>query len=242
MEKLSLLTIDSDTPRRLKIKAVTSTLHSFGAFNQAISLEEALSKLQTMDSADTIFIAEKFAQEDVMRFIKSAKELKSSLDAAFILVVSPRENLSQEIARFLVGGVDGVLCEPYSVDQFNEIVNIATRVRKERSAAREAGAIRFLLSQISEQISILAQLKAHGVSSLRENRKLVEMCQVFKSIDEAKRLQYHAIAMDIFEKAVIPKPVKVGPAYAGTSSRVRKKMEEKVLKKLSSDSPQNQAT
>lgn len=236
IEKFNTLAIDPELDNRIRIKQVTSNVHVFGAFFQASSLDEGMAKLNGADRIDTIFVSERFSGDEILPFVKAAKNSKWGSESTFILLVQDKEKLKTCLAQNMVAGIDGFLCEPYSVESLTEIAQLATRLKKERSDAKEIAAIKFLMQQISEQISIIAQLKTMNLSAMRETRKLLEMSEIFKSLDEEKKQRYLNVAVDVFQTAPLPKPVTGVKSYGGISSRVKKRMEDKILKQLANNS------
>jgi len=230
-ERFDALAIDSEIQNRMRLKQATSSVSTFGKFYQSATLDEALKKLALPERVDVVFISERLGQDAIPNFVKGAKSSPSGQDAAYVMIVSSQAELGTIVAKSVLLGVDGFLCEPYSVDSLLEITRLASKVKKERSDAREEAAIKFLMSQISEQVSIVAQLKGLGMNPIRESKKLQDMCTIFSSLDDASRERYHRIALDVFENAPIPKPL-IKKAYGGASSRVKARMEKKILDKL----------
>jgi len=230
-QKYDTLAVDPEVSNRIRIKQATGAVTTFGKFWQAADPDEAVRKLSGSDHVDVVFISNRFPSADVTTFIKAAKQTPCGQDAAYVLICRNQEELSATFAQSVLLGVDGFLAEPYSVDALDEITKLAAKVKRERSDAREEAAIKFLMSQIADQISIVAQLKGHGLAPGRETKKLTEMCEIFKSLDDSARQRYHRIACDVFENAPVPKAPKV-KAYGGTSSRVKKRMEAKILAEL----------
>lgn len=230
-EKYDALVVHSEIENRMRLKQATASVTTFGKFLQAASLDEALKKLEGPDRADVVFLSDRMGMDAVPGFIKSAKALPSSQDAAYVLIVKSGAEIGSMVAKSVLLGVDGFLCEPYSVESLTEITRLAAKVKKERYEAREEAAIKFLMTQITEQISIVAQLKSYGMNAQREQRKLQDMCSIFSTLDDASRERYHKIAVDIFETAPVPKPL-IKKTYGGASSRVKARMEKMVLDSL----------
>ena len=234
LEKFNTLVIDTELDNRIKIKQITCSVSVFGSFAQAASLNEGMNKLNGDERIDTIFISEVHEDEELKNFIEAAKKTKWGDEATFILVIKDKEKLKTHMARCMMAGIDGFLCQPYSVESLTEIATLASRLRKERSEAKEVITIKFLMHQISEQISLIAQMKANNLPTAREGRKLVELCDIFKSLDDSKKQKYLMVAIDVFEAAPLPRPLAV-KSYVGVSSRVKKRMEEKILKQLANN-------
>ncbi len=236
-EKFDAMSIDTEMQSRIRLKQATNSVPTFGKFYQSGSLDEALKKLSGPERCDVVFVSDRMGTEGLPAFIKSAKQAPAGQDAAYVMIVKAGDEMASMIAQSVLLGVDGFLCEPYSVDSLTEITRLASKVRKERSEAREEAAVRFLMGQISEQISIVAQLKSMKMNAARETRKLQEMCQIFTTLDEEAKQRYQRIAVDVFENAPLPKPL-IKKNYGGASSRVKARLEKKVLDSLSTEAPQ----
>ena len=135
-----------------------------------------------------------------------------------------------------MSGFDGFLFEPYSVDNLLEITQIAARVRKERSRAREEAALKLLISDLMNQIDLVAYLKQMQSESGRAMKKLRDTSAMLKTLAPESFELYQGLAIDLFEQAPLPKKVFQRKQYSGASSRVKKKMEDKLLAELESDS------
>ncbi len=230
IRKLDILCTDPDTTARMRVRTATSAHVTFGKFLQSNSLEDALRRLSGSENIDLIFINEKL-HEGLAEFVKQAKETHLGQDAAYVVILHGSDEMQATMAKYMIAGVDSFLQEPFSADAINEIAQLAIRIKRERAEARENAAIRFLIEQISERVTSIAQIMAAGMDAKREQKKLQDMCVVFNTLDEEKRKKYLDVAGDVFEKARIPPPLPK-PTYRGASSRVKKRMEEKILSQI----------
>ena len=230
-EKFDTLVIEPDMNARMRLKQATGSVATFGKVLQAANLSEGDERLRGADRMDVVFVSGQIPQEEVTSFIKRSKENPATQDAAFVLMLKSQNQGSSDIALNVLVGADGLLFEPFSVDSLVEITRLAARVKGERAASREQAAIRFLMSEIIDQISAIAHLKAMKFEASRQIRKLKELCAIFDTLDAEKKALYLEIAVDMFEKAPIPPPPQV-KTYSGASSRVKKKLEDKVMNQL----------
>lgn len=235
MEKINALVIDPELESRMRLKHATSMLHNFDKLTQCASISEATQKIGTSDPFGIVFLSEKLEKNEALNFVKSSKQSPQSQDSAFVYLVKSQADMSTLVATNMLSGIDGFLCEPFSVDSLSEITVLAAKVKKERGEARELAAMRFLMTQIANQISKVAQLKAAGMDSIRENRKLTEMCSIFNNLSEETRQQYLNIAIEVFERAPIPKALPSVKAYGGVSNRVKRRLEDRVLKQIAGE-------
>src|SRR5690606_25750258 len=137
-----------------------------------------------------------------------------------------KDQESTTVTQNVLIGADGMLFEPYSVDQLVEITELAARVKRERSQERERAALKFLLNDIMHQIDLIAYLKSNGYDVGRGQRKFKQMCAVLDSLEESSREVYFDLAVQMFADAPFPRHI-YQKSYAGASSRVKKKMETK---------------
>ena len=209
------------------------SVSSFKTSQQFGKLSEVINNLKgSVTPTDVLFISYRFDSREVAEFITEAKTLPSSQDAAFILMKRSQDQQSTAIASSMLDGADGLLFEPFSVNQLVEITGIASRVKKERSQAREEMALKFLLADVMNQIDQVAYLKSCEYEIGQSMKKLKDMCVVFSTLGPESKQIYNKLVIDTFEAAPIPKLVFQRKKYAGVSSRVQKRMEKQTLNQL----------
>ncbi|NLF26060.1 MAG: hypothetical protein GX589_10450, partial [Deltaproteobacteria bacterium] len=196
------------------------------------TLEEALTSLESSAHIDVVFISNRFAQTEVLNFINRAKEKPGGQDSAYVIVLSTDSQQSNTVAQNVLGGADGFLLEPYSVDSLVEITVLAERVKRERSQQREAAALNFLVQDVLQQIDRVAYLKSCGFDAGRSLKTLREMCSVFQSLEYESRELYLEIAVKSFIDA---SPSKFVKSYKGASDRVSKAMERKIANQIAAE-------
>ena len=228
------LIVDSDLDTRMRLKAATTSVVQFGKVQLISTLGEATKRVESGETTDVIFVSHGFEQDDVIDFIKTAKETKAAQDAAYILVLRTSEQDSTTVAQNVMIGADGLLFEPYSVDQLVEITELAARVKAERSQGREEAAIRFLLTDIMRQVDLIAYLKSCGYDVGRGIKRFKQMCKVLDALEADAREIYYRVAIEMFSEAPFPKKI-YEKSYAGASKRVRERMEKKLLEELEKD-------
>jgi DNA-binding NarL/FixJ family response regulator len=242
LNKYDAYIVDSELDTRMRLKQVTTSVPNFGKVTLLSSPREAISKLtSSVDPCDVIFVSHHFEQNDVANFIRDAKATKAGQDCAYILVLQSSDQESGKVAKNMMIGADGQLFEPYSVEYLVEITHLAARVKLERAQSREEAAMRFLVTDIMNQVDICAYMKASGYDVTRHVKKLKEFCTIFGTLSPQSVDTYYQVAISMFENAPLPKAVPQRKTYGGASSRVRKKQEEKLVaeleKQVSSDKP-----
>ena len=230
-QKFDAVIIDPELDTRMRLKQATSSVHQFGKVHQQQSLREAMGRLGTDDRCDVIFISYRFEQPEIVEFIKQAKATKSGQDAAYVMLMRNKDQDASKVAANVMIGADGFLFEPYSVDYLLEITNLAAKVQKERADTRERAAITFLVSDIINQIDLVASMKAQGFEVVASLKKLKEMGKVFTTLTPESFAVYTEVAIKQFGDAPVPQKI-VQKKYGGASSRVKKKLEQKIAAEL----------
>lgn len=228
--------IDPDLDSRMRLKQATTQVVYFHQVLQASKFKECLDKIvSTNKRVDVIFISYRLNSDEAKVFIQEAKNTPAAQDAAFVMILRQQDQESAAIASQVLSGADGLLFEPFSVDQLTNITTLAAKVRKERSSAREEAALKFLMTDIINQIDQIAYLKACEYETAPSVKKLKDMCLVFQTLSEESKQIYYQVALDGFEAAPLPKLVFQRKKYSGVSSRVQKRMEKKTLGALGID-------
>ena len=228
--KYDAFIVDSDIDTRMRLRQATSSVPQFGKIHVFSSPRECTQKLQLGgDHCDVIFLSSKFEMSEVQEFIRLAKETKTGQDSAYILVLGARDQGSGVIANNVMIGVDGFLFEPYSVDQLVEITGLSAKVKRERSASRERIGLTLLLTDIINQVDLVAYLKSLGHEPGTSLKKLKDLTQGLAALSPESFQVYVELAIKLFSDAPIPKKAFKTENYKGASSRVKKKMGEKVV-------------
>jgi len=229
-EKYDAIIMDSDIDTRMRLRQATSSVTQFGKVSALSGCREALQKMQTgAEKCDVAFISSRFDTPEVTEFIKAAKETKTGQDSAYILVLTSKNQDSSTIANNVMIGVDGFLFEPYSVDQLLEITQLSARVKKERSVARERIALTLLVNDIINQVDLVCYLKSLGHEPGTSMKKLKELCAGLPNLSPDAFQIYTDVAITSFGMTPVPKRAFKTDNYKGASSRVKKRMEQKII-------------
>lgn len=238
--KFDAYIVDNDMSTRMRLKQVCASVVNFGKVHQLSTLPEATGKLKSESNIDVVFISHHFPQDQVAQFIKDCKAISAGQDTAYILVLKGNENASSLIAQSMMIGADGVLFEPYSVDQLVEITLLSAKVRKERASAREEAALKFLIHDMMQQVDMIAYSKSCGYEVGASLRHFRQACDVLKSLEPESLQTYFRIVVDLFEVAPLPAALLQRKKYGGASSRVKKKMADKIaaeVEKIGGEKP-----
>lgn len=230
--RFNAIVVDPDITTRMRLKHATTAVPQFDEVHLKNSLDEALWPLDGNERCDVIFISYLFDLKEVTNFIERAKQTKQGRDSAYVLVLKTKDQDHSTVANSVMLGVDGFLFEPYSVDSLVEITNLATKIRREREAAREKLATTLLLTDVINQLDLVASLKSLGYAVGNSLKKLHELCQNLHNMPAETLQPRLETIVKLFTEIQVPRKVFQAKQYTGVSSRVRKRMEEKILTEI----------
>lgn len=224
--KLSGLIVEPNLASKMRLKQALLALPRFSTASPMNSLRDALDALRAETGhCDLIFIAQAIPADEIASFIKTAKEIPSAQDAAFVTL--SKSTQGTDMAAAMLIGFDGMLSEPYSVDSLNDICELALRVKGERGEAREKAALSLMIADVVKQLDAVAVLKACGYESLRGMEKLRDACATFKNLSPAASKVYEDLAEKIFGDAAPAKPPE--KRYVGVSKRIKNNQVAKII-------------
>lgn len=233
MKKFNALIVDNDMASRMRLKQTASSVVEFGTVTLLSTPAEAISALTLSTPIDVVFVSWRLGPDIIRPFIQKAKETVQGQDAAYISVMKSASEGNASVAQVMMDGADGILCEPFSVDQLVEITRLSTKVRGERYESRERAALSLLIPDILKQLDLVAHIKASGLAPETSLKVFRELCQRVKERDERSHTIYYQIALNAFENAPVPHFETKTKNYGGVSSRVKKRMEQKMQRDLS---------
>lgn len=225
------LIVDTNPRSRARLKDAAMAETVFGKISIESNLDGALARLNESTPCDIVFVNESFAKEDISKFVELAKKTKQGEDCAYILVIKAESAENRVIAESMLGGAHGVLYEPYSVDGLQEVARIASQVKKQNAIKRKKVAVKLLLENLSKEIDKISSFKARGLDVSRAMEKFARQCKALASFSDEESIAIYAeVAEEVFGNA---KPAEF--LYMGASSRVKKKMEEKLQREYEAE-------
>lgn len=184
-----ILVVDSDTERRMRLKAATLNANLFSDVLLIKDHRTALQRLQDGIERSIIIIAN---DSNVGEFIAQAKISAKGRDSAFVLIVDQSGGSSTGIAGSILNGADAILQEPFSVDALVATTLLATEVYGQRKRSREEGAIKHLVNSCSSALDRVATAKALDMPPGDAWLELKKVTNAIKSINPS----YHNFYLD----------------------------------------------
>ncbi|RIL01814.1 MAG: hypothetical protein DCC75_13475 [Proteobacteria bacterium] len=113
------LVAEPDINRRGRLKTAAQAIPSFKRIDQVSTLNEAISRISSDKNIDVLFLSSDYPEAEIGSFIAHTKEHFPNSDYAFVVILKQVDDQSA-LARIMLLGVHGFLCEPYSVDRLLE--------------------------------------------------------------------------------------------------------------------------
>jgi len=233
--KLNVVIVEPDSSLRMRLKQATNSLGEFGQTLQVPGLADVQRKLDEehdLRSVDILFVSSRFPRESIKSFTATALRNPKTQDAAFVMLIEQAATSSSVMGEMLLCGADAFLCEPYSVDELVKMCAIASSVRKDRSAAREAAALKLILADITKGLDVVWQMHALNYQGGVANERFKQNCSKlgFLNSESLERLQN--LIIDTFEQSPVPLLPARPLRYEGKSARARQKAEKVMVARL----------
>jgi DNA-binding NarL/FixJ family response regulator len=228
-ERYNAIIVDPDNGSRMRLKQAAMTLVQFGDIVGLARLDDALRRMTKSDPWQVIFVSSTFGMEEVAGFIVEAKKCETGQDAAYVRIMKGADQAQASIAASIVQGADGFLFEPYSVESLLEIIRLSTKVKRERSGARERAAFSLMMGDIAKEIDHLAFMLYSQMNILHRLARLKEQCLVFQALGSESLDNYYESVVSSFEGMPLPSAsLRRDKAYSGPSAALKKRLEKKM--------------
>jgi len=228
LEKFNALIIEPDIDARMRIKQATLAVPKFGHLQSVNSISDAISQVEYLDnSVDIIFVSKRIPHEKMQGFFQFARASKKTEDAANVVLFQSQDEGNALIKTILELGADGILCEPYSVDQLSEIAELATFIKRERAKERERGAISLLIDDLAKQVDLVSVLSATGGELGQSRRVLLDLSRIAQGLSESGKEFYFERIIEKFSNLPPPPKAFQASSYNGASERVKRLLSKK---------------
>lgn len=215
------LLIDHDLDIRMRLKESLLSVYYFIGIVNVSSVKQAREALLEDEGFDLIFISYNFSEQEVMEIVEHARLSNGGADSAFILVSSQLNKHCSEAARYMQGGIDCILHEPFSTDELVEVTSIGRNLHNSRRQVRETIATSFIVRDIIKHIDLLAQLRKRELQGTHTIEKLKGMVNLVKQFHPAAQEQYFVRVLDLFTSLPFPEKCREPPPLKTASLRVR---------------------
>ena len=223
----SVILVDSDVKLRNNLRQLAQAVAVFKKTSQLNTLNDAKSALDQNTPCDIIFISQNFDFTEIKKFIEDAKNNPIGEECAFILVLKSDNQDETVIAQSVIIGCHAILSEPYSVDRMYEIAEIANKIKLECEGKRKYQALSMLTKTLAREFDSISLYVKRGFSYEKAKKKLIEIIGLIKEYQSNSFDLYIKVLTDIFSERIPPPQI-----YSGGSTRVKKKMEDKIKEEV----------
>ncbi len=220
-ELLATLIVDTNPDARMRVKQATASVTCFSPVQLCATLKEATGRLSEGHSWDLVFLSSRFSQAELAEFVRQGKGSALGADAAYVMVVPPRDQDMAALAGSVLMGIDGLLCEPYSVDGLLEISRLAAVIKKERVKTRQEGMVASLIKNCGDTLDSLALATYLGRPAGEAKRGLRELAETLRTLSPELMDFYFATLAEQWEKRTAPHKPELPK-----SKRVQEKMKK----------------
>ena len=148
---------------------------------------------------------------------QESKRSPAGETAAYVRIVESGTQSLTTISLNLVGGFDGQLVEPYSVEGLQEVTSLALEVCHYRSINRAQYAISLLVDEIAAQLDSVAAVRHEKGEARISMRLLQEMCYAIHSLDQGLQDFFIERIANVFQ--TLPSPDQLGHETANRRAR-----------------------
>lgn len=172
------IVIETDSEKRSRCAEAARANNAFKKISAIAHPREFESRIGEGQVFDVVFIGCSVRPGIVNEVIRVAKN--HSEDCACILVSSGHEQDLVLLAPTILGGIDGFLYEPFSVDGLAQVAEVAQELKRVNQERRIKGSIRLLMPDIFNNIDDVAAGRAAGrptpnsLGTLLKSRETIE--------------------------------------------------------------------
>ena len=236
MRQFKGIIFDPDLNSRTRLKSATIPVSYFDTVYHCGTERETLTWIDRQDQIDIIFISERIDPDTIERFIDKVKDSAKGIECIFILVkVSPSGGLP--VSEALSRGIDGILCEPFSVDNLTEVVELAERIGHEREEVRAKISMTLLVTDMVNQIDAAAYLVRNGCNPRALFKSLKNLSDRACEIPDERLEVYFDIVFRLVSSTAPMNKELATKIYRGASERVRRNTEFRVWREIASLRP-----
>lgn len=210
LEKLSALIVCPELAARTRLRSVLRSFIYKGTLEYERDLNGLLERLEAGELTDVnvLFLASSLGRSKIEEFVGAVESKRiKHVPPLIVFVTDELVERTAEIASLYIKGIDGFICEPYSVAEITDLV-LAVFVKRQKKApnipgaSRELKAIEFLLHDAMKHLDDLIRMMYNGEEPrgypLRDLRNIAQTLRPFVEQNVAL---YAEIAMRAFEKS-----------------------------------------
>ena len=112
------------------------------------SFVDAGLRFNSFDPVHVVFISSEYSESEISNFIESATMTFCGSRSAYVLLVAKEAYESSLIAKYMAIGLHGFLCDPCSLDELREVIEVAEEMAQQTSEARLKAVTGIMLTDV----------------------------------------------------------------------------------------------
>lgn len=192
--------------RAFSVQAIRA-LHEFREVASSASISSALEYCGRHEKVDLCFLSPRLGHDECKTFITKARRMLADHKCAFISVINAMDLSEHAVGSELSKGTDGILCEPYSVDDLRRCLKVAAQMKMSGVKDRAKAGISFVLMSLIQRV----QAAEDKEKALDENDKkwvqMMHICSDLKALTIMAEENFDAIIKEIFAEIEEKSPV-----------------------------------
>ena len=224
--------VDPDSDSRSRFKQALSEFSRFSAIESIESLDGTLRRLALRGGIAAIFLSQRFNPTQLFEFLEQARLTPNGRECLYLLVIHSQIESKGTLGSKFMAGFNGFIVEPYSSEQIIGVLDLAAKLQNEARVNKNRVGLTLLATDIIELIDTIALLKASGFDSSKSSERLRELCLPLANLDLDSRQLFHQILFSLLETIKAPTRKTLGQDYRGMSDRVRRRMEDRILREV----------
>jgi DNA-binding NtrC family response regulator len=205
--KLIGFVVDADAVKRSRC---AEAARGDGAFKKILTLaspRDFQARIEEGQVCDVLFLGQSLSSDMIIEIIAAAK--KTNEDIACIAVVGSADQQVGSVAAQVVGGVDGFLCEPFSVDGVLLVARIALRLKAQNQEKRVKVAIALMIEDVLSNLDLASVALYQSKSPASIMKQFKEVSNSLKSLNEESTKFYFETLIERTEEYVVPAERKI---------------------------------
>ena len=199
--------------RNFSVQAIRA-LHEFREVASSSSVSCALEYCNRHEAIDLCFLSPRLGKEECKSFISKARKKLAKHPCAFISVINALDLSEQAVGSELSKGTDGILCEPYSVDDLRRCLKVAAQMKMGGFKGRAKAGISFVLMSLIQRVHDVEEKDKSFDESDKKWIEMMRICSDLKALTIMADENYSTIISEIFAELE-----EKSPAIQNTVSR-----------------------
>ncbi len=207
----NVLVISRRTAQRNQLRLILNELIPDLNYGSANSFANAGLYFNSYTQLSVVFISSDFTEAEIAQFIESVKTSFTGAQSVFVLLMANEQYETDLLAKYMAIGMHGFLCEPCSIEDMRDVLEVSAKMKSHNSEARLKAVSGIMLHQLMNNA-------AEGLStSSNETAKNLQRC----------RERYREVTGESISNAVVTMLRHLPPSKRGSGyERVRKRVQE----------------